>query len=53
MNKKFFSNIKIVHIYIVFVILLLIAAGIVLYGTFRTEQSIVEMQKMTEQYTKG
>ena len=53
MNKKFFSNIKIVHIYIVFVILMLIAAGIVLYGTFRTEQSIVEMQKMTEQYTKG
>lgn len=53
MKKKFSNRIRIAYIYMAFVILFSVVAGIVLMQSYRAEQSVEDMQKITSEYFSG
>ena len=53
MKGNFLSRVRIVYIYALFAVLLLVITGFIMYGSYRAEKSIDDMQEITEEYAEG
>ncbi len=53
MKTGFLRNVKLLHLYYVSVAIMIVIGVIVMVGAYRSEHSIEEMQKLTEEYTSG
>lgn len=53
MEDSIFSRIRITHLFVLYVIILIVIGALVLTESYYSERSIIEMQEFTEEYADG